>query len=115
MILLDDSFIAIAEKKFNDDFSEMYDTPHLIYGINDNSGVVGFEIREDMIWVTFLWSDKSFSTNKQLMQLMGDVFEIYTVDKGMPILYSGEKNMYPNASKEIANDMWQYVPKQYLM
>ena len=115
MILLDDSYIAIAEQKFNDDYSRMYDTPHLIYGFNDNAGVVGFEIHDDMVWVTFLWSDSSFSTNKQLMELMGDVYEIYTAGKGIPILYTGERNRYPRSSKEITNGVWQYIPKQYLM
>jgi len=105
----------MAEQKFNDDFSKMYDIPHLIYGINDNAGVVGFEIHDNMIWVTFLWSDKSFSTNKQLMELMGDVFEIYTIRKSIPILYTGERNRYPNSSKEIISGIWQYIPKQYLM
>lgn len=114
MVILDDTYISIAENKFNDDYSNMYNTVHLIYGTDNKEGVVGFEILDHVIWVTFLWSDKSFTTNKQLIELMGDVYEIYTIGKNMPILYTGEKNMYPNASKEIAIDMWQYVPKKYL-
>lgn len=114
MIILDDSYIATAEQELNMDFSEFRELTHLIVGSSNKQGVIGFELHEHMTFVTFAYSDGTFKTHKELIEIMRWAYEFYTIDANVPIYYTGLKNVFPLVSLEVSKDVYQYIPKQYL-
>jgi len=40
------------------------------------------------------------------------LFDMYTINQNMPILYTGQRNIGKNNSIEIEPNVWQLIPKQ---
>ena len=115
MVILDDSYIDVAEKQLSMDFSEFRELTHIIVGSENKQGAIGFELHEDIVWVTFAYTDHTFKTSRELIEIMQWAFEFYTFKQYLPILYTGRSNMFPNVSIEVDDGVWQYIPKQYLI
>lgn len=114
MITLDDSYIAIAEKKLNAEYKDIRNMPHVIIGSTNKQGAIGIELHEDMVWITFAYSDGTFKTHRELIEIMRWAYEFYTVKRHLPILYTGLENMFKNVSIEVSYMVWQYIPRRYL-
>jgi len=65
---------------------------------------------DDYAIVNFAWHMGSFATLKKMVRLGKAIYKIYTIDKGIPLYYSGKKNLYANHSEEIAENVWQFIP-----
>jgi len=114
LTLLTDEYIEVAERNLGQDYSNMYDNPHVIIGTEDKGGVVGIELLDDMVWVTFLYSDRKFKTNKELFEIMVWAYEFYTIDKDIPIYFGSDRNLYKSASERITDTVYRWVPKYSL-
>jgi len=96
------------------DFKEMIDLPRIIIGSTNKHGAIGLELHADIVWVTFAYTDGTFRTSRELIEIMQWAFEFYTVKQLLPILYTGRKNVFRNISIEVDNMVWQYIPREYL-
>lgn len=114
MILLSDEYIELAERKIGEDYSNMYDNPHIIIGTEDKNGVVGIEIFDDMAWVTFLYSDGRVGTGRELFEIMIWAYEFYTINKNLPIYFGADRDLYKSVSERITDTVYRLVPKYSL-
>ena len=113
MIILDDSVIPEAEDKTGKDYTEFRSIPHVIIGTENGNGVVGIELHDEYVWVTFLYGDMKKSTHVELAEIGKWLYRFYTEGKGKPVLYTGDRNYYKNNSIELAPKLWQLLPTCY--
>ena len=113
LILLDDSHIELAEKAIGHEYKEFRSIPHVIIGTENGSGAVGVELYEQYVWITFMFGDGKISTHKELASIGKWLFKFYTVERGKPVLYTGNRNDYKNNSIELAPKLWQLLPTCY--
>ena len=114
MIPLDDEHIEIAAQHVKFNVEEFTETDHIIIGTYNGGGAVGVEIHEEYCWITFLYGDGKISTHKQLAGIGLWLFKFYTMERGKPVLYTGDVNKYMHNSHQLDAKVWQFIPKQYL-
>lgn len=84
---------------------------HKNYIIDDEvNGFLCITEYDDFIVVNFAWHIGSFSTQRKMVRLGKALYKMYTLDKKLPMYYSGKTNLYSNHSIEIDDNTWQFIP-----
>jgi len=110
--ILKDKHLKIAEKKMKQKYKNFLSVPNIILGTDNDKGSFGVEIYKDFLWITWCYGDGKFETNYQLYEIIRFLFEKYSVEMNLPILYTfKEKNVFKNNSKHVTDGVWQFIPK----
>jgi hypothetical protein len=96
-----------------DDVDYFMGQTHHCYLVEGGRGFICYSLHAKYINVAYVWSDMSMRAHKELIQFGKMLYKRYTIDNEIPIYYSGLINFYPNHSKEVAKDLWQFMPKDY--
>lgn len=61
---------------------------------------------EDKVVVPYTWRANTFKAHRELAMFAKQLYKCYTIDKRIPIYYTGLKNLYPNHSIEVSENVW---------
>ena len=78
---------------------------------DDDSCFMCVSHHDGFISIPYTYRDNSYKALKELVDFAKELYKCYTIDKQIPIIYTGLKNFYPNHSVELAKDVWQLVIK----
>lgn len=91
-------------------FKIYLDSPHINI-ITDNF-IVCYSILEDRIILYYMEAFNKAGF-RECREIGLGLFEEYSINKQMPILYTGKTNLYKNNSYEIEDGVYQFIPKEY--
>ena len=101
------------EFTLDDDIDCFMAMPHECYLVEGGRGFLFHSIHKGFVIVSYVWSDMSIHAHKELIKFGKKLYKRYTIDNETPIYYSGLINFYPNHSVEVADNLWQFKPKDY--
>ena len=76
---------------------------------DDINGFLCVTEYDDYVAVNFAWHIGTFATLKKMVRMAKHLYQIHTVGDNKPMYYSGKKNLYPNHSITIADNVWQFT------
>jgi len=82
---------------------------HECYFADDYSCFICVSYLDNFVFIPYTWRDNSRTSLKKLVKFAKSLYTRYTINKDIPILYSGLKNFYPNHSVEIADSIWKLI------
>ena len=113
MIQLGDECIETAEERLSIDLSAFRAIPHIIIGTDNGECAIGVELHEHYVWVSFIYGDGKKSTHVEFAEIGKWLCRFYTIERGLPVLYTGDTNYYKNNSYQVADGIWQLTPLCY--